>query len=166
MVKNAFSVHPETQTGVNRLHNINTVMKTAFNIFPETQTGLHELHRSGFWIFPDTQTGVQEPGFTHFVMEPKNEVLGLGTRAIDIDSFQQLILGSSNYTSPCTRPRTFPLVFLETNSCPTLYLPLFPETINILRPLPDFILQLWRKLIFLHSCKIKSGSGLRMRLSY
>ena len=76
MVKNAFSVHPETQTGVNRLHNINTVMKTAFNIFPDTQTGLHELHRSGFWIFPDTQTGVQEPGFTHFVMETKSAGFG------------------------------------------------------------------------------------------
>ena len=31
------------------------------------------------------------------------------------------------------------------------------------RPLPDFISQLWRKLSsFLHSCEIKSGSGLGM----
>ena len=34
------------------------------------------------------------------------------------------------------------------------------------RPLPDFISQLWRKnrKIFLHSCEIKSGSGLGTRL--
>jgi len=31
------------------------------------------------------------------------------------------------------------------------------------RPFPDFIPQPWRN-IFLHSCKIKSGSGLGMRL--
>ena len=31
------------------------------------------------------------------------------------------------------------------------------------RPLPDFISQPWRK-IFLHSCEIKSGSGLGTRL--
>ena len=32
------------------------------------------------------------------------------------------------------------------------------------RPLPDFISQLWRKIEFLHSCEIKSGSGLGTRL--
>ena len=33
----------------------------------------------------------------------------------------------------------------------------------ISRPLPDFISQLWRNSEFLHSCKIKSGSGLFVR---
>jgi len=33
------------------------------------------------------------------------------------------------------------------------------------RPLPDFILQPWKKSIFLHGCEIKSGRGLGTGLS-
>ena len=33
------------------------------------------------------------------------------------------------------------------------------------RPLPDFISQPWRKINFLHGCKIKSWSGLGTRLN-
>ena len=62
---------------MNKLHNINTVVKTAFNIFLDIQTGLHEFHRTktvvkhelhrittvvkpGFWILLNIQTGMHE----------------------------------------------------------------------------------------------------------
>ena len=55
------------------------------------------------------------------------------------------------------------------HTCPaqwvTLYnCPFFMVTCSLIpRPLPHFISQLWI-LIFLHSCEIKSGSGLGMRI--
>ena len=55
-------------------------------------------------------------------------------------------------------PETFSGFFsLENN------LPRFLSPSLIPRPLPDFVSQLW---IFLHGCKIKSGSGLGKRLPF